>query len=264
MTTYTDLFVVPVPKKNIDAYRKDAEQFIAVWREHGALSCVEVEADDAPAGKITSFPQSVALESGETVFVGIITFRSRAHRDEVNAKAMKDPRMAGMDPKAMPFDAKRMFWGGFKPFAGEATAIAAAGVQPYLFFRGRCEEAIAFYKEKLDAEVGMVMRFSDNPDNPPRDKVPAEMDNKIMHAELRINGAGIMMSDGMKSGPLDFQCMSLSLSVPTEAEADRLFNALAAEGTVQMPIGPSFFSPRFGAVTDKFGVSWMVIAQPQA
>jgi PhnB protein len=264
MTTYTDLFVVPVPKKNIKAYRKDAEQFISVWREHGALSCVEVEADDAPAGKVTSFPQSVALEPGETVFVGIITFRSRAHRDEVNAKAMKDPRMAGMDPKTMPFDAKRMFWGGFKPFVGEAATIAAAGVKPYLFFRGRCEEAIAFYKDKLGAEVGMVMRFSDNPDKPPRDKVPAELDNRIMHAELHINGADIMMSDGMKSGPLDFQCMSLSLSVPTEAEADRLFNALAADGTVQMPIGPSFFSPRFGAVTDKFGVSWMVIAQPAA
>ena len=118
MSHYVDLFVVPVPKQNIEAYRKQAEQFVAVWREHGALSCIEVEADDAPPGKLTSFPQSVDLKPGETVFVGIVTYRSRAHRDEVNAKAMKDPRMAGMDPKSMPFDAKRMFFGGFKPFVG--------------------------------------------------------------------------------------------------------------------------------------------------
>jgi uncharacterized protein YbaA (DUF1428 family) len=116
MSNYVDVFVVPVPKKNTEVYRKDAELFLKVWREHGALSCIEVEADDAPMGKVTSFPQSVDLKPDETVFVGIVTYQSRAHRDEVNAKAMKDSRMAGMDPKAMPFDAKRMFWGGFKPF----------------------------------------------------------------------------------------------------------------------------------------------------
>ena len=85
-----------------------------------------------------------------------------------------------------------------------------------------------------------------------------------MHASLRIAGGEIMMSDGMKSGPPDFQCMSLSLSVPTEAEADRLFNGLAKDGIVQMPLGKAFFSPRFGSVADKFGVSWMIIVQPKA
>jgi PhnB protein len=264
VTSYTDLFVVPVPKKNIEAYRKQAEQFCAVWREHGALSCVEVEADDAPVGKSTSFPQSVDLKPGEAVFVGIITYRSRAHRDEVNAKAMKDPRMVGMDAKSMPFDGKRMFFGGFKPFVGDSPPSGAtAGVQPYLFFRGRCEEAITFYKEKLGAEVLTMLRFKDNPEKPGPDKVPAALDDRIMHACLRINGAEIMMSDGMRSGPLDFQCMSLSLPVPNEAEADRLFNALAKDGTVQMPLGKTFFSPRFGAVADKFGVTWMVIVQPK-
>ena len=116
MTTYFDIFVVPVPKKNIDAYRKQAELFFKVWRESGALSCVEVEGDDVPTGQVTSFPRSVALKNDEAIFVGIMTFRDRAHRDEVNGKAMKDPRMAGMDPKSMPFDGKRMFFGGFKPF----------------------------------------------------------------------------------------------------------------------------------------------------
>jgi PhnB protein len=85
-----------------------------------------------------------------------------------------------------------------------------------------------------------------------------------MHSCLRINGAEIMMSDGMRSGDLDFQCMSLSLSVASAAECERIFNALAADGTVQMPLGKTFFAPCFGAVADKFGVSWMVVVQPGA
>lgn len=116
MSGYTDFFVVPVPKSRMADYRQLAGLSATIWREHGALSYREVEADDAPVGKLTSFPRSVALEPDETVIVAIITFASRAHRDEVNAKAMKDPRMAGMDPKTMPFDTRRMFWGGFKPF----------------------------------------------------------------------------------------------------------------------------------------------------
>jgi len=116
MGSYVEVYVVPVPNQNITEYRKSAELFGKVWREHGALTFVEVQADDAPPGKVTSFPQSVDLKPDETVFVGIATYSSRAHRDEVNAKAMKDPRLGNMDPKMMPFDAKRMFWGGFKPF----------------------------------------------------------------------------------------------------------------------------------------------------
>ena len=264
--TYADIFVVPVPKRNTEAYRKEAETFFEVWREHGALSCIEVEGDDVPVGSLTSFPRSVALKDDEAVFVGIMTFRDLAHRNEVNAKAMKDARMAGMKPETMSFDGKRMFFGGFKPFVGGASVASGAttAVQPYLFFRGRCEEAINYYKATLGAEVLMMMRFKDNPDKPGPDKVPLVLDEKIMHACLRINGAEIMMSDGMRTGPLDFQCMSLSLTAPNETEADRLFNALAADGTVQMPIGKTFFSPRFGSVADKFGVSWMVIVQPSA
>lgn len=263
MANYIDMFVVPVPKKNIETYRKDADLFFQVWRDHGALSCVEVEGDDVPVGKNTSFPRSVALKDDEAVFVGIMTFQSRAHRDEVNAKAIKDPRMAGMDPKKMPFDASRMFFGGFKPFIGEAAAPATPAIQPYLFFRGRCEEAINYYKAKLSAEVGMMLRFKDNPHKPGPDKVPPALDEKIMHASVRIAGALIMMSDGMRTGPLDFQCMALSITAPNEVEADRMFDALAKDGVVQMPMGKTFFAPRFGSVVDKFGVSWMVIVQPQ-
>jgi PhnB protein len=137
-----------------------------------------------------------------------------------------------------------------------------ATVQPYLFFRGRCEEAIDYYKAKLDAEVLMQMRFKDNPEKPSADKVPREFDERIMHACVRIAGAELFMSDGMRSGPTDFDCVSLSLNLPTEAEAHRIFNALAADGKITMPIGKTFFAQCFGGVTDRFGVQWMVIVQP--
>lgn len=110
---YVDGFVLPVPKKNLEAYRRMAKFAAKVWRDHGALEYVECIADDVKPGKLTSFPQSVKLKAGETVIFAYIVYKSRSHRDRVNAKVMKDPRL-DMDPKAMPFDGKRMFWGGFK------------------------------------------------------------------------------------------------------------------------------------------------------
>jgi uncharacterized protein YbaA (DUF1428 family) len=115
MAYYVDGFVVPVPKKKSQAYRRMAQKAGKIWREHGALEFRECAADDVKVGKLTSFPRSVKLKPGETVFLSWIVFKSRAHRDHVNAKVMKDPRLADMmDPKAMPFDAKRMIYGGFK------------------------------------------------------------------------------------------------------------------------------------------------------
>jgi uncharacterized protein YbaA (DUF1428 family) len=112
---YVDGFVVPVPRKNVQAYRRIAQKSGKVWKEHGALEFIECIGDDVKPGKVTSFPQSVKLRPGETVAFSWITFKSRSHRDRVNAKVMKDPRLAKlMDPKAMPFDAKRMIYGGFK------------------------------------------------------------------------------------------------------------------------------------------------------
>jgi uncharacterized protein YbaA (DUF1428 family) len=112
---YVDGFVLPVPKKNVAAYRRMAQKAGKVWREHGALEYIECVADDVKPGKYTSFPQSVKLKPSEAVVFAYIVYKSRAHRDRVNAKAMKDPRLAKMmNPKAMPFDGKRMFWGGFK------------------------------------------------------------------------------------------------------------------------------------------------------
>ena len=112
---YIDGFVLPVPKRNLEAYRRMARTASKVWREHGALAYMEGVADDVKPGKRTSFPQSVKLKSGETVVFAYIVYKSRAQRDRVNAKVMKDPRLAKMmNPKALPFDGKRMFWGGFK------------------------------------------------------------------------------------------------------------------------------------------------------
>ena len=112
---YVDGYVVPVPKKKIADYRRIARVAGKVWRDHGALEYIECVADDVKPGKRTSFPQSVKLRPGETVVFAYIVFKSRAHRDRVNANVMKDPRLTNMmDPKAMPFDGKRMFWGGFK------------------------------------------------------------------------------------------------------------------------------------------------------
>jgi uncharacterized protein YbaA (DUF1428 family) len=111
---YVDEYVVPVQKKKLDAYRRMAQKASKIWREYGALEVIEAVADDVKPGKVTSFPQAVKLKPGETVVFSYIVYKSRAQRDRVNAKVMKDPRMTGMgDMKDMPFDGKRMFWGGF-------------------------------------------------------------------------------------------------------------------------------------------------------
>ena len=113
--SYVDGFLVPVPKKKLADYRRMAAKAGKIWREHGALEFRECIADDVKWGKRTSFPRSVKQKSGETVFFSYIVYKSRADRDRINAKVMKDKRLAKMmNPKAMPFDAKRMIWGGFK------------------------------------------------------------------------------------------------------------------------------------------------------
>ncbi|MBP8098539.1 MAG: DUF1428 domain-containing protein [Arenimonas sp.] len=113
--SYVDGFVVPVPVKNLPAYKRMSRLMGKVWREHGALEYRECIADDVKPGKVTSFPQSVLLKRGETVVFSWIVYKSRAHRDRVNAAGMKDPRLAEMmDPKKLPFDGMRMFMGGFK------------------------------------------------------------------------------------------------------------------------------------------------------
>ena len=113
--SYVDGFVIPVPTKNLKVYRRIAREFGKVWRDHGALAFRECVADDVKVGKWTSFPRSVKLKRGETVVWSYIVYKSRSHRDRVNAKVMKDPRMTSiMNPKALPFDGKRMIFGGFK------------------------------------------------------------------------------------------------------------------------------------------------------
>jgi uncharacterized protein YbaA (DUF1428 family) len=119
MSHYVDGFVLPVPKKKLQAYRRMAQKAGKIWREHGAIDFRECVADDVKVGKLTSFPRSVKLKRGETVVFSWIVYKSRADRDRINAKVMKDPRLADMmDPKNMPFDGKRMIYGGFKVLVG--------------------------------------------------------------------------------------------------------------------------------------------------
>jgi PhnB protein len=135
-------------------------------------------------------------------------------------------------------------------------------VQPYLFFDGKCEEALNFYKTTLDAQVIMLMRFKDSPEPAQPGMVPPGSENKIMHSSFRIGETTLMASDGRCQGKPNFQGMSLSLTVANEAEADRVFAALSAGGQVQMPLTKTFFSSRFGMAADRFGVSWMIIVAP--
>jgi PhnB protein len=135
-------------------------------------------------------------------------------------------------------------------------------VQPYLFFDGRCEEAVEFYRRALGAEVTMLMRFKDSPDPHEPGMVPPGAGDKVMHVSFRVGETTVLASDGRCEGRPSFQGIALSLTVPHEAEAERLFAALADGGQVQMSLAKTFFSSRFGMVADRFGVSWMIYVAP--
>jgi PhnB protein len=135
-------------------------------------------------------------------------------------------------------------------------------VQPYLSFEGRCEEAVEFYKGALGAKVMMLMRFKESPDPRASAGLPPEAQNKVLHAAFQIGDSIVMASDGRCGGKASFQGIMLSLTVADAAEADRCFGALSTGGQVLQPLGTTFFSPRFGMVTDRFGVSWMVLVMP--
>jgi PhnB protein len=137
------------------------------------------------------------------------------------------------------------------------TTPSTALVQPYLFFNGRCEEALEFYGRTLDAQVEMMMRFRDSPD---AGNCPPSASDKIMHTSFRVAGSTLMASDGECTGQTTFAGFGLSLTLPTIAEAERRFAALGDGGQVVQPLIKTFFSPRFGMVTDKFGVMWMIMA----
>jgi PhnB protein len=140
------------------------------------------------------------------------------------------------------------------------TAIKNPVIEPYLFFEGRCEEAVEFYRQALGAEVLMLMRFKESPD--PKAGAPG-MGEKIMHASFRVGSTRIMASDGRCQQPPKFQGFALSIAVATPPEVDRYFNALTPGGQVIMPLAKTFWSPRFGMVTDRFGIMWMISVMDQ-
>ena len=135
-------------------------------------------------------------------------------------------------------------------------------IQPYLFFHGNCEEAIECYRKALGTEVEMMMRFKESPEPQPPGTVPPGFDNKIMRASFRVGQTTVMASDGCSADKASFQGFSLSLSVPSEKEADRVFAAVADGGQVRLPLTKTFFSPRFGMLEDRFGVGWMIGVVP--
>jgi PhnB protein len=137
------------------------------------------------------------------------------------------------------------------------TKMKKSIVQPYLFFGGRCEEALKFYQTALGVEVAELMRFKESPEPPPPGMVGPDWSEKVMHATFRIGETELMASDGCE-GDSSFAGFSLSITVESEMEADRVFSALAEGGKINMPLARTFYSPRFGMVTDRFGVSWMV------
>ena len=133
-------------------------------------------------------------------------------------------------------------------------------IQPYLTFNGRCEEAIEFYRKALGAEVNMMLKFKQAPD---QTMITPGNADKVMHADITIGDGVVLMSDGMCTGNQSFEGFALSFTVASEADADRRFNALADGGQVRMPLAKTFFSPRFGMVQDRFGVGWMVYVAPK-
>jgi PhnB protein len=143
-----------------------------------------------------------------------------------------------------------------------STTKSSLTIEPYLFFNGRCEEAIGSYRKALGAEVEMMMRNNESPEPQPPGTVPPGFENKIMHASFRIGQTRVMASDGFSAEKPSFQGFSLSLSVPTEAEANRVFAALADGGQVKMPLTKTFFSPAFGMLEDRFGIAWMINVAP--
>ena len=136
--------------------------------------------------------------------------------------------------------------------------MSTTTIAPYLFFAGRCEEALAFYRTALGAEVEMLMRYSECPEPPPPGRLQAGFENKVMHASFRVRGVPLMASDGC-SDTTKFDGFRLALTVPAEADARKAFDALAEGGSVQMPLTKTFWSPCYGMVTDRFNVGWMVM-----
>ena len=136
-------------------------------------------------------------------------------------------------------------------------------VQPYLFFGGRCEEAIDFYRTAIGAEIEMLMHYDEAPEQPPEGMLAPGFEKKVMHASFKVGETTVMASDGCGGADeAKFGRFSLSLAVPTEADADRVFAALAEGGSVVMPLGKTFWSPRFGMLTDRFGLGWMINVVP--
>jgi uncharacterized protein YbaA (DUF1428 family) len=203
--SYFDGFVIPVPSGNKQDFIDHAARADSVFGEHGALRVIECWGDDVPDGKVTDFRKAVQATDGETVVFSWIEWPDKATRDAAMGKMeelMKTDDRFNPEKNPMPFDGKRLIYGGFAPIVDQGAGKPAA-VQPYLFFRGRCEEAIEYYRQKLGAEVLMMMRFSDNPALHPQAKGST--------GTLREHVQGVPEDSGADSGPPDSGAMEAQL-----------------------------------------------------
>ena len=141
------------------------------------------------------------------------------------------------------------------------TVQTTTAVQPYLFFDGKCEEALEFYKTAIGAKVDMLMRFKENPDKPDPSHMPPNSGDKVMHAAFKVGDTQILASDGHCAGKPSFQGFGLALNAKNDAEAEKLFAALGKGGQIQQPLVKTFFASKFGMVADRFGIMWLVIAE---
>ena len=217
------------------------------------------------SGSERSVTKGPFTETNELV-AGFWTWEGASLEEAIEwVKKCPNPMLEDSDIEIRPLYEAEDFGEAFTPELQEQEnqmrnelAMRQATVNSYLFFNGRCEEALEFYKTAAGARIGMVLRFSESPDPVPAEMVPSGWDNKIMHCEFTVGQTMVMASDGCAENA-SFAGFRLALTVPTEADADRVFKALPAGGKVDLPLAKTFWSPRYGQLTDKFGVGWMVM-----
>jgi PhnB protein len=254
---YIDGVVIAVPAMKQTEFLDHATRSAQVFKEHGATRVVEGWADDVTHGKLTDFYRAVKATDEETVVFSWIEWPDKATRDAAWQAIMKDPRLLA-ENNPMPFDGKRMIFGGFQAISDIQQKPMLQPI-PYLAFDGNCAEAMRFYAKVLGGKLGM-MTFAQSPF---AEKCEREHLNRIMHARLELDG-GVFLYAGDCPSHMPYNGIhgvSLAINYDTVAKAEEVFNALAEGGAITMPFSDTFWAKKFGMCTDKFGCHWIVNAE---